>query len=307
MKEQKKYKGVIIPAVTPLTKDYDLDHAAVEKMFAHFHKHGAMPFVLGTTGEAASIPLPVKRAYIKAAVKYKSPGMVLYGGISSNSLQESVELAAECFDNGVDVVAATLPTYYALPESGMQKYFEQLADKVAGPLVIYNIPATTHMSIPLPVIDALSHHPNIVGTKDSERSEERLKVSLTLWSRRQDFSHFLGWAAKSATALMGGGDGLIPSTGNFFPGIYSEMYKAVQDGDQEKALQMQYLSDVFGNVYQQGRLLGQSLAALKAIMKKTGLCDKYMMPPLQELSEQEETALLQEVANIMKEEKIMSF
>jgi len=306
MSVQTKYKGVVIPAVTPLTNNHDLDHGAVERMFAKFHKHGVMPFVLGTTGEAASLPLSLKRDYIKAAAANKAPGMVLYAGISSNCLEESIELANYCFENGIDVVAATLPTYYALPESGMQRYFEQLAGKIDGPMVIYNIPATTHMSIPLPVIDALSHHENIIGTKDSERSEERLRSSLALWAKREDFSHFLGWAAKSAVALMIGGDGLIPSTGNFYPGIYSEMYKAAQEGDQEKVMQMQYLSDVFGNVYQQGRLLGQSLAALKVIMKRSGLCDKYTMPPLQDLNEQEENALLQELANIMKEEKIIT-
>ena len=307
MTHTKKYHGVVIPAVTPLTADYKLDHAAVEKMFANFHRHGAMPFILGTTGEAASLPLAVKHDYVTTAVKYKAPGVVLYAGISSNCLEESIALAKHCFDTGVDVVAATLPTYYALTARDMQYYFEQLADKVPGPLVIYNIPATTHMSIPLQLIDALSHHPNIVGAKDSERSEERLKESLSLWSKREDFSHFLGWAGKSAVALMGGSDGLIPSTGNFHPGLYSEMYKAVLDGDEEKAMQLQELSDVLGNLYQSGRLLGDSLAALKVIMKHAGLCREHMMPPLQALDDKETNLLLQELAEIMEEERISSF
>src|SRR5688500_20096489 len=105
----------------------------------------------------------------------------------------------------------------------MKQYLETLADAIALPLVIYNIPATTHMSIPLNLIDELSHHPNVIATKDSERSEERLKQSLELWKDRNDFSHFLGWAAKSAEALINGSDGLIPSTGNLVPEVYSEM------------------------------------------------------------------------------------
>lgn len=307
MKQPKKYSGVVVPAVTPLTADFSLDHAAVEKMFAHFQKHGVMPFVLGTTGESASLPLGVKQDYVRAAVKNKSQDTVLYAGISSNCVEESIDLAKYFFDKGVDVVAATLPTYYALSESDMQKYFEQLADNVPGPLVIYNIPATTHMSIPLPLIDTLSHHPNIIGTKDSERNEERLKMSLSLWALREDFSHFLGWAAKSADALINGGDGLIPSTGNFYPGLYSEMYKAVQDGDADKARQLQELSDVLGNLYQSGRSLGDSLAALKIIMKKAGFCEEYMMPPLHAVDKEEEIKLLQELAEIMREERIMAF
>jgi 4-hydroxy-tetrahydrodipicolinate synthase len=132
----------------------------------------------------------------------------------------------------------------------------------------------------LSIIDTLSHHPNVVGTKDSERSEERLLASLKLWSGRSDFSHFLGWAAKSGAALFGGGDGLVPSTANFAPAVYSDMERAVERGDTEMAGQLQFLSDELGNSYQSGRTLGESLAALKLIMEKEGLCQPYMMPPL---------------------------
>ena len=112
----KKYSGIIIPAVTPLTSEFKLDHAAVEKMFANFYQHDVMPFILGTTGEAASLPLSLKHDYIHHAVKLKKPGIILYAGISSNCLSESIDLANQCFDAGVDVVAATLPSYYLLSE-----------------------------------------------------------------------------------------------------------------------------------------------------------------------------------------------
>jgi len=288
----KKYSGVVVPAVTPLTSDYQLDYEAVEKMFDHFYQNNVMPFIIGTTGESASLPYSLKQEYIKAAAKLKTKETILYAGISSNCLQESIDLAMEAFDAGVDVVAATLPSYYALSESQMKQYFEQLAEQIAGPVIIYNIPATTHMSIPLKVIDELSYHENIVGTKDSERSEERLQQSLSLWSKREDFSHFLGWAAKSADALINGSDGLIPSTGNLFPYIYNEMVKAVERGDNEEAYRFQKLSDVLGDLYQKGRSLGESLWALKVLMREEGLCQSYIMPPLQSLSMEEESKLI---------------
>ena len=288
----KKYSGVVVPAVTPLTSNYQLDYEAVEKMFDRFYQNKVMPFIIGTTGESASLPYSLKQEYIKAAAKLKAKETILYAGISSNCLQESIELAKEAFDAGVDVVAATLPSYYAFSESQMKQYFEQLAEQVPAPVIIYNIPATTHMSIPLKVIDELSYHENIVGTKDSERSEERLQQSLSLWSKREDFSHFLGWAAKSVEALINGSDGLIPSTGNLFPYIYNEMVKAVERGDNEEAYRFQKLSDVLGDLYQKGRLLGESLWALKVLMREEGLCQSYIMPPLQSLSMEEESKLI---------------
>ncbi|MFT2008886.1 dihydrodipicolinate synthase family protein [Pontibacter sp. 13R65] len=304
MQQKKKYQGVIVPVVTPLTADYQLDQKAVDQILANFRQHNTKPFILGTTGEAASIPFSVKEDYIKYLGKSKQAGETFYAGIAANVLQESVELAKRCFDAGIDVVAANLPSYYALTEDQMLRYFEQLADQVQGPLIIYNIPATTHMSIPLPVLDKLSQHENIVGVKDSERSEERMQESLRLWANREDFSYFLGWAAQSAECLFRGGDGLIPSTGNFIPGIYKEMYEAVAQSDREKAFQLQQHSDQLGAVYQAGRTLGQSLWALKVLMQEAGLCQPHMMPPLIQGTEAEAAALRQSLQELISKENI---
>jgi 4-hydroxy-tetrahydrodipicolinate synthase len=284
-------KSIIVPVVTPLRNDYKLDEAAVEKIFSSFYSFGISPFILGTTGESASLPLELKKSYIKKAVQVKQANTILYAGISSNCLAESIDFAAFCFDNGIDVVVATLPSYYTLSESQMKKYFIELADSIKAPLVIYNIPATTHMSIPLVLIDELSHHPGIIATKDSERNEERLKQSLALWKDRKDFSHFLGWATKSAEALIGGSNGLVPSTGNLVPEIYATMLKAVEEGDYAKAYEMQQWSDAYGNLYQSGRTLGESLWALKVLMKEKGLCEAIVTPPLQSQTNEEENKL----------------
>jgi len=292
MRKNKKYSGVIVPAVTPLTSRLELDEEAVIRLFGLFEQHSISPFILGTTGESASLPLAVKEQYIRVAGLNKKPGTVLYAGISSNVLKESVEMAYYCADHGVDALAVTLPSYYALSPFQMENYFLLLADAVPLPLIIYNIPATTHMSIPLELIDRLSHHPNIVATKDSERSDERLAKSLALWKDREDFGHFLGWAAKSAEALAGGSDGLIPSTGNIVQWIYADMLKAVENGDLEKANRMQQLSDEYGQVYQGGKTLGESLWALKVLMQYKGICSETVMPPLQVMSEEEKQRLI---------------
>ncbi|MEP6676733.1 MAG: dihydrodipicolinate synthase family protein [Ferruginibacter sp.] len=299
MNTEKKYRGIVIPAVTPLTQEHRLDHEAIEKMFIHFYKCNASPFILGTTGESASLSMALKKQYIKKAQSLKQNDTLLYAGISSNCFEESVELAEFCFNTGVDAVAATLPAYYAMTVSQMKKYFEQLADAVRGPLIIYNIPATIHMSIPLELIDELSHHENIVATKDSERSDERLQQSLALWSHRNDFSHFLGWAARSAVALIGGSDGLIPSTGNLDAKLYEDMFNAIKANDHDTAFQLQHRSDELGNLYQQGRTLGESLSALKILMAKENLCKEFVMPPLQSLPEKDKNNIINQYKELL--------
>jgi 4-hydroxy-tetrahydrodipicolinate synthase len=300
MRKDKKYKGIIVPAVTPLRPGFKLDKRAMEKIFDSFYQHNISPFILGTTGESSSLSLSFKKDYIKKAGQAKQANTILYAGISSNCLQESIEFAKFCFDNGVDAVAATLPSYYALTESQMKKYFIDLADAINAPVIIYNIPSTTHMSIPVGLIDELSHHPHIVATKDSERSEERLEKSLRMWKDRDDFGHFLGWAAKSAAGLIGGSDGLIPSTGNLAPGIYSAMLNAVQKNDHAEAYRLQQLSDSWGDLYQKGRTLGESLWALKVLMNGKGLCKPLVIPPLQPGEKEDQIKLIQSLKEIAK-------
>lgn len=275
----KKYKGIVVPAITPLNADLTLDSGSVERLFLFFRQHGAHLFILGTTGEFPSLPGSLKLEYIRLAGRLKTDADQLYVGISANCMADSVEHARIALGEGADVVVCNIPSYYQLSEAQILKYFETLAEKIPGPLMIYNIPSTTHHSIPLPLIDKLSHHPNIVGLKDSERNEERLLTALQMWSGRKDFSHLLGWAAKSAVSLLHGGDGLVPSSANLSPGVYTDMLKAVTAGDAAQLNRLQEMSDQLGASYQSGAL-GSSLGALKAMMQKEGLCQPYMMPPL---------------------------
>jgi 4-hydroxy-tetrahydrodipicolinate synthase len=300
MSIEKKYKGVVIPTVTPLNEDFSLDENAVEKMFDNFYKQSVLPFILGTTGEAASIPVKTKNAFIKKASVVKKAGTHLYVGISSNCLEESIDAAKLCGDLGADVAVATIPSYYALTESQIQQYFEQLADVSPVPVIIYNIPATTHVSLPLHIIDAVSYHPNIVGAKDSERSDERLQQSIALWKNRADFSHFVGWAARSATALMNGSDGIIPSTGNLFPKVYDDLLQAIKEKDFDKANALQDISDVLGSFYQANRTLGESLWALKVLMQQIDLCKPVVMPPLQPQLQEQKEKLIEVLTDWMK-------
>ncbi len=303
----KKYKGVVVPVITPVTKEHQLDEEAIEKVLCFLYENDVQPFIQGTTGEAASLSFVLKNSFIQKAGACKKEGMHLYVGISSDCLQNSIDLAKIAADNSVDVVVSTIPSYYPLTEKQIGNYFEQLADASPVPLIIYNIPATTHVSLPLTIIDALSHHSNIVGYKDSERSDERLANALSLWKHRSDFSHFTGWAARSAKALIDGSDGIIPSTGNLYPRMYRDMFQAVNENNYAKALELQELSDKLGDLYQGGKTLGESLAALKYLMQQDGLCKQFVMPPLQELSEETYINLINHQKELMETELAKSY
>ncbi len=277
MNKNKKFSGVVVPLVTPLSASHQLDEDAVEKLMNRMTEGGVQSFIMGTTGEAPSLPMPLRLRYIEVAAKQKKYGH-LYVGISSFSLDDSIQLAKHAADHGADAVVATMPYFYALTNDQMLSYYQALADKSPLPLILYNIPITTHVSIPLDVIDALSQHPNIAGFKDSEQNDPRLMDALSRWKDREDFSHFMGSAAKSSLALENGSDGIVPSAGNIEPAWYAKLLERATEGDD--ATYYQRITDELGMVYQQGRTLGESLWALKEMLSIHGIGDSFMMPPL---------------------------
>ena len=192
---------------------------------------------------------------------------------------------------GADVIVATLPTYYALTADQMYEYYKTLADCITGPLMLYNILATTHMSIPVDVIKRLADHPNIVGLKDSERDLERMAQCIEITKTHDDFAYFCGWAAQSAHSLELGGNGIVPSTGNYVPDMFQQLFEAAMQGDWATANRLQDETNEIAKIYQKDRTLGQSLTALKVMMQTKGLCEPWMLMPLTRLSAAEEQAI----------------
>lgn len=285
-------KEIIVPVVAPLKQDLSLDREAVRRIFMFLHENHACPFILGTTGEAASLSKSFRDEYLEVAAESKAEGQHWYVGVSSNILEESISISQQAHRLGVTAIAATLPTYYQLSVYQMERYFMQLADACSAGLIVYNIPATTHMSLPLDLIERLSTHENIVGIKDSERNMERLQDSLNRWSDREDFKHYIGWAGAAGFALLNGSSGVVPSTGNFAPSVYVQMCEAAERQDVGLVKMMQKQSDELGNLYQANKSLGESLWALKVLMKELGLCEEYMMPPLNSLGDKERQEIL---------------
>lgn len=284
MKKTKKYHGVVVPMVTPLTSSGELDKEAVIRICTNFVKHDVSPLLMGTTGEGASVPIRMGCELIQTAKEICRDRVTVYTGIPGNCVKEQTEAAEMFRQAGADVVAATLPCYYTLTPAQMENYYRSLAHQLKLPLMLYNITITTHMSIPLDVVERLSHEENIVGLKDSENNIPRLEEALELFSERDDFSYFCGCAANSAIALKRGADGIVPSVGNYWPEAYRRLYEAGISGKDDEAANWQLLTVEAGKVNTECLTLGESLAGLKVIMKMRGLCEEYMLPPLSMLS-----------------------
>lgn len=304
---KKKYQGVVVPMVTPVDENGRLDTAAVERIVAFFADNGVSPLLMGTTGEGNSVSKTDAIRFVETAVKTRNRKsqasslisqnpQLIYAGLTGNCFAEQLEQAEAYTCAGADVIVATLPTYYALTPDQMEHYYLCLADSIKGPLMLYNILATTHMSIPVDVIRRLADHPNIVGLKDSERDLERMAACIDFANNRCDFSYFCGCAAHSARSLELGGDGIVPSCGNYVPQMYHLLYEAAVRGDMDTANRLQNETNEISSIYQKDRTLGQSLAALKVMMQTKGLCQPWMLMPLTRLSPEEENDIINQLA-----------
>lgn len=303
MKTLNKYHGVVVPMVTPITKNNEIDIDAVKRIINNFAQYNVSALIMGTTGEGNSVSVESGVKMIKAASEAAAGRITIYAGLAGNCISEQYDAAEKFIEAGADVIAATLPCYYSLTPKQMYEYYKNLADTLTAPLMLYNITITTHMSIPLDIIEKLSHHPNIVGLKDSENNIQRMEEALTLFSDREDFAYFCGCAANSAKALSLGADGIVPSVGNYLPKIYNDLFEAGISGNTEIANDLQAKTIEIGKINTDNLTLGESLAGLKVIMKMYGLCETYMLPPLTELEEKTVINIQNKVRDIINKYK----
>lgn len=291
----KRYAGVVVPMATPV-KNGSVDLEATATIIRSFVEAGVDTLVMGTTGEGNSVPQKEGIEMVRKAVETAQGRITIYAGVTGMCLKEQIAQIEGFKEAGADVAVAVLPAYYALEEEQMVAYYTALADASPLPLMLYNILATTHLSIPVEAVRKLAAHPNIVGLKDSERDLERMEQCIAVAKSREDFTYFCGWAAQSAHSLELGADGIVPSTGNFVPKHFQALYEAAVAGNMAEANRLQELTDRMAKVYQAGRPLGKQLAALKCIMAREGLCGKEMFAPLTMLSDKEYASIEEQIA-----------
>ena len=277
------YRGVFVPMITPFTPAGAIDEPAIGRIVNSLAAGGVNVFPLGTTGESASIASDDKRRVVEAVVKHAAGRATVYAGIAGTCFRESVELAKALEQlGGVAAVVAHPPSYYPLSDDEIESYFLRLADGVPLPLVLYNIPATTHHSIALDTLDRLSRHANIVAIKDSSGDRARLTEMLKRTGGRGGFPVLLGSSASFSHGLRAGAVGLVPSGGHQVPREYQSMYEAAMNDRWDDVERLQHETDAVCAQYLKGRSLAQGLAALKAILEQRGLCGRTMLPPLKD-------------------------
>lgn len=291
------HRGVIVPMMTPITADGRLDEPAVGRVVEHLCEGGVHGvFVLGTTGEAASIPIRERDRLVQLTLERVRNRALVYAGISANSLSESVTAGNKYLRLGVDAVVAHVPGDFEQRPDAALDFYASLASQLERDLILYNMPLTTKVSLPIELCKETARRPRVIGIKDSENDPARLAELLHELGSKEDFSVFIGTGPLMGKGLLLGAEGIVPSVGNLAPALCREFYDNAIRGDVAGTERLHHRLMEVSGVYQNGRPLDDSLAMLKAAMAWLGLCGTDMWPPHKPIEEAEQRPLRDKLA-----------
>ena len=235
----KKFRGIFAALVTPFIGE----KLSIEKFKDNIQKYNASALagyvVLGSTGECVSLSDEESARLVRAAREAAAKGKKVIAGTARESTKLTVEFTNAMADLGIDAALVRPPSYYKskMSRDALKKHYLTLADKSRVPLIIYNIPQNTGISLDSQLIIELSGHSKIVGLKESAGNLSFLGEVVP--KVPAGFSYLLGSGNVILPGLVMGACGAILSVANAAPDICLEIYKLFQENKIEAAAKLQ--------------------------------------------------------------------
>ncbi|MBV9760786.1 MAG: dihydrodipicolinate synthase family protein [Acidobacteriaceae bacterium] len=196
--------------------------------------------VCGSTGETPLLSVPERLLLMEWVREAAAEEKTLIAGVGAESVHETVEIASRAAALGFHAALVLTPFYYRTqmhtPET-QALFFRAVADRSKLPVLLYNIPQVTGYDLPIETIAALSHHPNIIGMKDSSGNLEKLAASVR--AVKPGFKVLSGSGAGFSAALQAGASGAILAIANPLPYTCVTIWEAFRAREIEAALDWQ--------------------------------------------------------------------
>lgn len=227
------FKGCIVAIVTPI-KDGSIDYKAFEGLIEFQLKNKTSGIVVcGCTGEPATLSMEEHKELIKYTVDVVNKRCPVIAGTGSNNTKEAIELTQEAEKVGADGALIITPYYNKPMPTGLYQHYKKIAESVSIPVIIYNVPSRTGISIPPETVCELSQIKNIVGIKEASGSLDQVSKIISLC--KDDFVVLSGDDSLTLPIMSVGGKGVISVAANIVPLQVAEMVESALNGDWSKA------------------------------------------------------------------------
>ncbi|WP_099203248.1 4-hydroxy-tetrahydrodipicolinate synthase [Miniphocaeibacter massiliensis] len=232
------FKGSGVAIVTPFKANGDINFQKLEELL-EFHVENKTDSIIitGTTGEASTMTDKEHLATIKFAVDVINKRIPVIAGTGSNDTRHGINLSVEAEKCGVDGLLQVTPYYNKTSQKGLEEHFLAIANAVNIPIILYDVPGRTAMTIAPDTLERLSKHKNIVGLKDATGN---LSYTVEVMRRcGENFAIYSGNDDVVVPLLSVGGIGVISVSANIIPKETSEMVHLYLNGKTKEAADLQ--------------------------------------------------------------------
>lgn len=272
--------GVVPPMVTPLTAQDQLDVPGLERLIEHILAGGVHGlFILGTTGEGPDLSYAVRLELIERTCALVAGRVPVLVGVTDTSRAESLSIARYAAKCGADALVIAPPYYLSMGQPELLDYFQSLIGEMPLPVMLYNMPSCTKVSIGLDTLRQLLDHPNVIGFKDSSGQMVYFNQAMRLFATYPNKTILVGPEELLAETTLLGAHGGVSGGANVFPRLYVDLYNAAQAGDLETTRRLHSLVLRVTDLYAIGQHTSAVIKGIKAALGCLGICSDVMSEP----------------------------
>ena len=280
------FQGSLVALITPMLENGAVDYPALSNLL-DFHldqgTHGVV--TVGTTGESATLNFDEHCAVIEYTVKHIASRIPVIAGTGANSTAEAVELTHAAQQLKADACLLVTPYYNKPTQQGLYLHYRTIAEQVAIPQILYNVPGRTACDLLTDTIDRLADIDNIIAVKDATGDLERGKELIDRCGDR--LAIFSGDDASALDHILLGGSGDISVTANIAPRVMSELCDQALAGNSDRA---RTLNDQISALHQV-LFVESNPIPVKWALSEMGLCGETLRLPMTPLTAENQTIL----------------
>ena len=280
--------GSMVAIVTPMDAHGALDWQALSRLVDFHLQEGTDALVVvGTSGESATLNVEEHVEVIRRVVEQVKGRIPVIAGTGANCTREAVELTRNAKSVGADACLLVTPYYNKPTQEGLYQHFKHIAEAVAIPQILYNVPGRTVCDMLADTVVRLSAVPNIVGIKEATGDIARAKDIIARVP--SDFYVYSGDDATAYELMLAGGKGNISVTANIAPRAMHELCQLAMAGDAAGAKALNdRLMPLHENLF-----LEANPIPVKWALQQMGLIEQGIRLPLTWFSEQYHDTLRQ--------------